>query len=463
MDGAMVEQVTDLTRRLDRHPEYLLPAIALIGVAFGFNPPVPGAALLMVLAAAISCVCPAVGLASVLAATPFIFRPVEIDGRIFTHLELALLALAVGFGGRLVIDAFLARSIHGTIGLLHPWGPIIGAIVLAGLGAISIVTLADTEHRDASLRALRTVILEPLVIIPVARWTFRRGQSVVVLCGLAVMIVVTACWGVLQIATGSGIAADGVRRATGPYSHPNNLSFFLERATLLVGIPALLLPKWRRIGVVLVTVGAIGVLATLSRGALIGAPVAVAVALWLSGRLRAIAGVVVGAIAVGGAMALFAGNRLFDSGSEGSEPSRLVLWRASERMIRDFPLPGIGLDQFYVMYGLRYIQPSGWPERYTSHPHNIVLDFWLSLGIGGVLFLVIAIFWGIISMLRLRRRDDETPVRFLAIGGAAALVAGLVHGMVDNAFFLPDLAVLTWFSIVLLSEGLRLFGEERSQ
>ncbi len=451
----MVEQVTALTRRFDRHPEYLLPAIALIGIAFEFNPPVPVAALLMALAAAISCLCPAVGLSGVLAATPFIFRPAEIDGRIFTHLELALIALAVGFCGRLVIDALLTRSLQELIGLLHPWGPIIGAIVLAGLGAISIATLADTEHRDASLRALRTVILEPLVVIPVARWSLRRGQSAVVLFGLAVMILVTSCWGVLQIATGSGIAADGVRRATGPYSHPNNLSFFLERATLLVGIPALLLPRWRKVGFVLVTIGAIGVLATLSRGALIGVPVAVAVALWLTGRLRAIAGVVVGAIAVGGAMALFAGNRLFDSGSEGSEPSRLVLWRASERMIRDFPIPGIGLDQFYVMYGLRYIQPSGWPERYTSHPHNIVLDFWLSLGIGGVLFLIVAIIWGIAAVIRMRRRNDETPIRFLAIGGAAALVAGLVHGMVDNAFFLPDLAVLTWFSVVLLSEGLR--------
>ena len=72
-----------------------------------------------------------------------------------------------------------------------------------------------------------------VVVIPVARWSLRRGESVVVLAGLAVMIVVTSCWGLLQLVTGTGIAADGVRRATGPYLHPNNLSFFLERATLL--------------------------------------------------------------------------------------------------------------------------------------------------------------------------------------------------------------------------------------
>jgi hypothetical protein len=41
----------------------------------------------------------------------------------------------------------------------------------------------------------------------------------------------------------------------------------------------------------------------------------------------------------------------------------------------------------------------------------------------------------------------------LAIAGGAALAAGLVHGLVDNAFFLADLAVLTWFSITLLASG----------
>src|SRR5215204_4504962 len=174
MDGAMVEQMIAYMRRLDCHPEYLLPAIVLVGIAMGFNPPLPVAGLLIAIAAVISCLCPSVGLAGVLAATPFIFRPVEIDGWIFTHLELALIALAAGFAGRLAIDSIHDRSLQTPVGLLKPWGPVIGAIALVGLGAISIVTLADTEHRDASIRALRTVILEPLVMIPVARSALRK-------------------------------------------------------------------------------------------------------------------------------------------------------------------------------------------------------------------------------------------------------------------------------------------------
>ena len=39
----------------------------------------------------------------------------------------------------------------------------------------------------------------------------------------------------------------------------------------------------------------------------------------------------------------------------------------------------------------------------------------------------------------------------LGLGAFAALVAGAVHGMIDNSFFLPDLAVLFWTFLVLLS------------
>jgi O-antigen ligase len=160
--------------------------------------------------------------------------------------------------------------------------------------------------------------------------------------------------------------------------------------------------------------------------------------------------VIAGFVALAGALAVFAGDRLFDAGGEGSEPSRILIWRAALRMVRDFPFSGIGLDQFYIMYGTRYISPAGWPERYTSHPHNILLDMWLSLGVAGVALLIVAVAWMGYRLLRLLRIDVGSR-SVLAIAGAAALAAGLVHGLVDNAFFLADLAVLTWFSLTLLA------------
>jgi O-antigen ligase len=133
-----------------------------------------------------------------------------------------------------------------------------------------------------------------------------------------------------------------------------------------------------------------------------------------------------------------------------------VIWDGAYRILRDFPLTGIGLDQFYVMYGLRYIEPEGWPERYTSHPHNVFLDFWLSLGLAGLALVLAGLIWLGWRTFRLSRLQ---PPSGLAVAGAAALTAGAVHGLVDNAFFLPDLAVLTWVSVALLIDAPRVAPE----
>ena len=42
--------------------------------------------------------------------------------------------------------------------------------------------------------------------------------------------------------------------------------------------------------------------------------------------------------------------------------------------------------------------------------------------------------------------------RALAAGLIGSLVATLVHGLIDNSFFLPDLAALWWVQIGLLGE-----------
>jgi O-antigen ligase len=448
--------MSDPIRRIlaiaDARSETILAAFVLLGLALSRDLSTAVAAAIMLVGAALAFANPPAALGAAMMATPFIFRPVHVGAREFTILELAFLALAAGLAARIALDVLLDRSLVDIFALFKPFSVIGGAATLVALAALSIAVMPDTEFRDASVRSLRTVILEPIVVIVALRWTIARGRIVVPLAATGAAVIFCTLWGLEQVVTGGGVASDGVHRATGPYEHPNNLSFFLERATLLVAIPALLSERWRRYGVVVAAIGVIGVLATVSRGALIGLPVGIVLALWLTGRLRAISTVIGGVIALGGALAVFAGNRLFDAGGEGSEPSRILIWRATWRMIRDFPYTGIGLDQFFIFYGTRYIEPAGWPERYTSHPHNILLDMWLSLGIAGVVFLIGAITWMAFRVLRLKSVAIESRSA-LAIAGAAALAAGLVHGLVDNGFFLADLATLTWFSVTLLAVG----------
>jgi O-antigen ligase len=119
-------------------------------------------------------------------------------------------------------------------------------------------------------------------------------------------------------------------------------------------------------------------------------------------------------------------------------------------MVRDHPVFGVGLDQFLYQYAPRYVDPAGWPERYTSHPHNLILDVWLRLGLAGLVLLAGVVYICIRDIRRLRGAVARSDQRRLAVAGAALLVGGATHGLVDNAFFLPDLAVLTWIAVALI-------------
>jgi O-antigen ligase len=127
---------------------------------------------------------------------------------------------------------------------------------------------------------------------------------------------------------------------------------------------------------------------------------------------------------------------------------RIYLWRASLDMIRDHPIWGVGLDQFLYHYP-QYMLPEAWREPNLSHPHNVLLDFWLSLGILGLG----ALLWGLRTFYR-RARSSQDAVRgaaqSLLRGAAAAGVAMLLHGFVDNSYFVQDLAYATWMVCLLV-------------
>jgi O-antigen ligase len=116
-------------------------------------------------------------------------------------------------------------------------------------------------------------------------------------------------------------------------------------------------------------------------------------------------------------------------------------------MIRDRPFTGVGLDQFLGQYGRRYVGIDGWPERYTSHPHNVLLDYWLNLGLAGI-----AILWLMLEAIWVRLSHAiRNPGLSAQRAGVSMLVAGLAHGLIDNSFFLPYLATMTWIGLMISS------------
>jgi O-antigen ligase len=94
--------------------------------------------------------------------------------------------------------------------------------------------------------------------------------------------------------------------------------------------------------------------------------------------------------------------------------------------------------------------PTAWEEFNLSHPHNLVLDFWLRLGLLGVGILA----WLLVGFFRqgwnAYRRLPEGWDRLLVLGLLAGMVNFVAHGLVDNAFFLVDLAFVFVLMLALV-------------
>jgi putative inorganic carbon (HCO3(-)) transporter len=131
----------------------------------------------------------------------------------------------------------------------------------------------------------------------------------------------------------------------------------------------------------------------------------------------------------------------FNQGSTGF--IRLKLWQASLTMLRDYWPLGVGLDNFLYQYRTRYILPEAWEEPDLSHPHNLILDFGTRLGIGGIvlLFWLQGAFWA--NAWRLYQKT-QAP---LVLGLMGSMIVFLSHGLVDNSYFLVDLAFTFFLTI----------------
>ena len=111
---------------------------------------------------------------------------------------------------------------------------------------------------------------------------------------------------------------------------------------------------------------------------------------------------------------------------------RLNYWKGALKIIKMYPLAGVGLGNFNL------------PQ--SRYAHNSYLQIWAEMGILGI----ISILWLAIAIIKsaLKKINGAANSRTAAL--IAANFAFLFHNLLDFTFFLPEVSLIWWLILCLL-------------
>ncbi len=372
-------------------------------------------------------------------------------------------------------------------------GPFIFPILL--FFAMAAVSIFVAFNHTVALRAFREEVFDPLVYVLLVLICLRTRQDITrlvsALIGTGLLI---AFLGLAQLLFFKNTLKleDGVRRIYAVYGSANSIGLLFDYI-LPIGFSLFLArvaARFRLLALVCCIPMLIVLYLTQSLGAWVAVAFSLLVVLALSirnRRVRVISGSIFVALMLVGAFLfriqlinVFVDHHISTKSAGvhtvSTVTKRVYLWQSAWHMIQDHPLFGYGMDNWLCYYsendlcnaqkhywikvdpvthkdtGLKY-------EPTLSHPHNIFLHVWVSMGVFGVLAfltLLVLFFWLFARVLwRLGKnafvgKEEAEKLRWLVLGVGGAMLAALVQGQVDSAFLEQDLAFCFWTMIAVL-------------
>jgi putative inorganic carbon (HCO3(-)) transporter len=359
----------------------------------------------------------------------------------------------------------------------------------------SIIVAYD---KVVALRYYREEIVDPLVYIVLALFCFRSRRDVIRLLfamlstGLLVAII-----GMIQyffFRNQLPLESDGIRRVHAIYGSANSIGLLFDYIlpigfALVVAKTPFMANTWAfwksKSGAIAVCLPMIYVLyLTQSHGAWIAIAVAAIfiAAISIRNRKALLIAISIFLVLLGITFFLyhtritdFIFGSHIDIHNVSTTTKRIYLWRSALNMILDSPWFGYGMNNWLCHYSNNTICYTPQLHHYwitldpvthvstdlkfepdLSHPHNVFLHIWVSIGIFGVLAfaaLLLLFAWLFIRTLRNLRANEtreNLPLQWMTIGVGAAMLAAMVQGLVDSAFLEQDLAFCFWIVIVAM-------------
>lgn len=334
---------------------------------------------------------------------------------------------------------------------------LIGICLIAAASLISLFGFGFTPEKFAQWIVLYA---QPLTIFFLLRYYSKRNRKVLWWFSLAVYLILMSA-GILAIIQYTSLHtlpqawwgnANEPKRAIAFFSHPNFYALF---ATPLL---AWLLPdvvnrvknfrqnyatKWLQISCIFAWLVAVaGLFLSLSRGSWLGLVAAAGVYVLVTANKKMFLGFIAALIILVGVVSAVPNLRyraILPFYGEKSSVARISLWQTGADMLLTNPLFGKGINGF----------DDNWTEfnrdqglDHYNFPHNIFLNFWIDLGLLGLIGFAIVLFSSAWQGIRSRQNP-------LAVGLLLFIVALVVHGLIDIPYLKNDLALVFWMVLGL--------------
>lgn len=321
-------------------------------------------------------------------------------------------------------------------------------------GAISVIVAPD---RRAALGIYRAYLIEPVIFFFVLANVVRTPKrAALVLAGLGVAGVVVGIANSVVILNAARHHQLNLNTSAPVviYQNANDIPLFLVPLIAVAGSFVLYSKdrRERQVSAVFLVIALASTLLSLSRGGYL-ALAAVALGLALSHRRRW--WLLTGAVAAAIVLVFIPpinhriGIELDFSNGNNTLVGRFGLWSATIQMLQHHILFGGGLSGFGA--ALAPYWNANHIDRFI-YPHNEVLTFWSETGLLGLAAFVWLMVTGFMQTWR-GWRIQGSAWRPVELGVLLALVAVVVHGLVDVPYFKNDLSFEFWVLVGLAWAG----------
>jgi len=360
----------------------------------------------------------------------------------------------------MILIVFLITLIkHGKELLSLPlgkWRTLISLILIATIVAV----LIPTDHVSA-LGIWKAYFLEPILFFGVIATVLKSEQDrlkLVMALGAGALFV--SVFAIFQTITGLALPIpwDIEHRATSIFPFPNSVGLYLGPIIVISSlmfvrtwsIKSKLIEKTTLFWLSVSLIGFIGIITAQSEAA-IGAVITtlfIAAMFWKKSRNIAILITTISFFIV--LLIPQIRTPLFDKITlqDYSGSIRIMQWKETKLFLIDHPLQGAGLNGYPAAITPYHTHPE---IEVFQYPHNIFLNFWVELGVFGLVALAWLITIVSISIPKISNLPKRIPLgNWLGIVSGFALLEMIIHGIVDVPYLKNDLAILSWILLALI-------------